>query len=78
MTSDDFISDHFDVRARVHMERALEQVCEGRSGGDSHALRRAVAESIIRCAASGRTAHGQLVEAGERALIQLQPEKKSA
>ena len=78
MFSDNFISDHFDVRTRVHMEMALERVCEGRWGGESHALRRAVAESIIRCAANGRTAFGQLVDAGERALIQLQPDKKSA
>ena len=52
----------------IRMDKALERVCRGRPGGESHELRKLVAESILLSARGGRTAFGQLTEAGERAL----------
>ena len=72
------ISDHFDTRTRNNMEMALERVCRGRPDGESHGFRRLLAEKIVRSAMSGRTGIGQLVEAAERAVIQMRPERKSA
>ena len=72
------ILDKFDRRTLVHMEVALDRICRDRPNGDSHAFRRSVAESIVRCAASGRTAVGQLMEAGERSLTHVRPERQSA
>jgi hypothetical protein len=72
------ISEHFDFRTRTNMEMALERVCRGRPDGESHGFRRHLAEKIVRCAMSGRTSIGQLVEAAERAVIQMGPDRKSA
>ena len=62
------IADGFDFRTLIRMDKALERVCRGRPGGESHELRKLVAESILLSARGGRTAFGQLTEAGERAL----------
>ncbi len=72
------ISDHFDDRTRNRMEMALERVCAGRPDGQSHDFRRLLAERIMRAAAEGKTSLGQLVDAAERGVIQIGPERKSA
>lgn len=61
------ISEHFDTRTRINMKLALDRVCRDRADGKDHRFRRSVAENIIRCALTGRTGIGQLVDAGERA-----------
>jgi len=53
------------------MQIALERVCRGRPGGDSHELRKLIAESIILCAKGGKTGLGQLADAGERSLARI-------
>jgi hypothetical protein len=68
----------FDSRTLMRMEVALDRVCRGRPDGENHTFRRQIAESIIRCAISGRTSMGQLAQAGERAVSHLRPEKESA
>lgn len=62
------ISEHFDTRTRINMKLALDRVCRHRPAGEDHGFRRSVAENIIRCALTGRTGIGQLVDAGERAM----------
>ena len=72
------ISEHFDTRTRINMKLALERVCRERLRGEDHGFRRSVAENIIRCAHAGRTGIGQLVDAGERAVIRTQVERAPA
>jgi hypothetical protein len=48
------------------MNVALDRVCEHTPLGEQHEVRERVAEGIIRCAKSGRTALGALIEAGKR------------
>ncbi|OAF02382.1 hypothetical protein AYJ54_26965 [Bradyrhizobium centrolobii] len=72
------IGEHFDTRTRINMELALDRICRNRPDGESHDFRRAIAENIIRCALTGRTRLGQLVDAGERAVVQMRTERKSA
>ena len=68
------IEGSFDARTLVCMNIALDQVCEHTPLGEQHEVRERVAQDIIRCAKSGRTTLGALVEAGERALARI-PEK---
>jgi hypothetical protein len=72
------IVDGFDFSTLARMDAALEKVCRGRLGGDSHDVRKRVAESIIICARGGKTSLGRLVEAGERALCKTWQDEKSA
>ena len=72
------ISEHFDTRTRINMKLALDRVCRNRPGGEDHGFRRTVAENIIRCAFAGRTGIGQLVDAGERAMITTRGEREPA
>ncbi|WP_425112673.1 hypothetical protein [Bradyrhizobium sp.] len=58
----------FDSRTLANMEVALDRVCETVAEGNSHAVRKRIAEHIIRCARDGRTTLGELTAAGERAL----------
>jgi hypothetical protein len=69
------IEGSFDARTLARMNVALDRVCEHTPLGDQHEVRERVAEGIIRCAKSGRTALGALIEAGKRALARI-PEKK--
>ena len=69
------ISEHFDTRTRINMKLALDRICRSRPGGDDHCFRRSVAENIVRCALRGRTGIGQLVDAGERAVIGTRSER---
>ncbi|KJC37881.1 hypothetical protein [Bradyrhizobium sp. LTSP857] len=72
------ISEHFDTRTRINMKLALDRICRNRPSGDDHGFRKSVAENIIRCALTGRTGLGQLVDAGERAVIKTRSERTSA
>ncbi|MGT2438441.1 hypothetical protein ACU4GH_24740 [Bradyrhizobium betae] len=63
------ISEHFDTRTRINMKLALDRICRNRPAGEDHGFRRSVAEKIVRCALTGRTGIGQLVDAGERAMV---------
>jgi len=72
------IADGFDPRTLANMDVALERVCRGRPNGESHELRAFVAQSIVRCAKTGKTNLGALTEAGERALARLPVRRKFA
>lgn len=72
------IGEHFDTRTRINMKLALDRICRDRPAGEDHGFRRSVAESIIRCALTGRTGIGQLVDAGERAVIKTGSQGHSA
>ena len=72
------IGEHFDTRTRINMKLALDRICRERPAGEDHGFRRSVAESIIRCALTGRTGIGQLVDAGERAVIKTGSPRHSA
>ncbi|UPT83455.1 hypothetical protein HAP41_0000023710 [Bradyrhizobium barranii subsp. apii] len=72
------ISEHFDTRTRINMKLALDRVCRNRPVGEDHCFRRSVAENIIRCALTGRTGIGQLVDAGELAVIRTRSEREPA
>jgi hypothetical protein len=63
------IAEHFDRATMAAMEVALDRVCERWTNGGEHMRRKRVAESIIRCAKTGNTCLGALVEAGERAVV---------
>lgn len=58
----------FDPRTLTNMQVALERVCETVAEGESHAMRKRIAEHIIRCARGGRTTLDELTAAGERGL----------
>ncbi|WP_240535303.1 hypothetical protein [Bradyrhizobium sp. YR681] len=60
------------------MKLALDRICRNRPHGEDHGFRRSVAENIIRCAHAGRTGIGQLVDAGERAVIRIREEREYA
>ncbi|WP_420964995.1 hypothetical protein [Bradyrhizobium sp. B120] len=61
----------FDRRTLANMNLALDRVCENVPYGEDHVVRKRVAEQIIKCATSGKTALGELTDAGQRALISL-------
>ena len=71
------IEGSFDPRTLAYMNVALSRICEHTPRGEQHDVRERVAQGIIRCAKTGRTALGALMEAGERALARI-PEKKAA
>ena len=68
------IEGSFDARTLANMNVALHRVCEHVPLGEQHDVRERVAQGIIRCAKSGRTTLGALIEGGERALARI-PEK---
>jgi|GEM_PF-3110721 len=72
------ISEHFDTRTRINMKLALDRICRNRPAGEDHGFRRSVAEKIIRCALTGRTGIGQLVDAVERATVRTRFETERA
>ena len=72
------ISEHFDTRTRINMKLALDRICRNRPSGDDRGFRKSVAENIVRCALTGRTGIGQLVDAGERAVIRTRAKRTSA
>ena len=65
------IVERFDRRTMAAMEIALEKACACWPNGGQHDLRKRVAQSIIQCAKTGSTSLDALIEAGERAIVQL-------
>jgi hypothetical protein len=65
------IVEHFDRQTMAAMEIALEKACACWPNGGQHNLRKRVAQSIIQCAKTGSTSLDALIEAGERAIVQL-------
>ena len=63
--------ERFDRRTMAAMEIALEKACACWPNGGQHNLRKRVAQSIIQCAKTGSTSLDALIEAGERAIVQL-------
>ena len=60
--------DQFNACTRANMEVALDRVCARHPLGESHELRKRVAEQIKRCAKKGETTLAALAAAGEAAL----------
>jgi hypothetical protein len=71
------IREHFDTRTRINMKLALDRICRTRPDGADRCFRKSVAENIIRCALTGRTGIGQLVDAGERAVVRTRSGRES-
>jgi hypothetical protein len=69
------IDENFDRRTLANMEVALDRVCAKTPGGDTHEVRKRVADAILQCARSGKKTLGALTEAGERARIARRPAK---
>jgi hypothetical protein len=65
------IVERFDRQTMAAMEIALEKACACWPNGGQHNLRKRVAQSIIQCAKTGSTSLDALIEAGERAIVQL-------
>ena len=65
------IVERFDRQTMAAMEIALEKACACWPNGGQHNLRKRVARSIIQCAKTGSTSLDALIEAGERAIVQL-------
>jgi hypothetical protein len=61
----------YDRRTMAAMEVALEKACACWPNGGQHNHRKRVAQSIIQCAKTGSTSLDALIEAGERAIVQL-------
>ena len=59
----------FDSRTFANMQIALDRVCETAEHGESHAVRKRIAEHIIQCARAGKTTLGELTAAGQRGLV---------
>jgi hypothetical protein len=72
------IEGNFDSRTFANMNVALDRVCQRRPDGESYKVRKLVAQRIIRCAKSGKTSLGELVEAGESALTRLRRKSSAA
>jgi hypothetical protein len=60
----------FDRRTLINMQVALDRVCETAEHGESHAVRKRIAEHIIRCARHRKTTLDELTAAGQRGLIE--------
>jgi hypothetical protein len=60
------IDGSFDPRTLANMEVALDRVCANTPKGEEYAVRKPIAQAILRCARSGRTTLGALTQAGER------------
>lgn len=69
------IEESFDRRTLANMEVALERVCAKAPGGDTHEVRKRVADAILQCARKGKRTLGALTEAGERVRIARRPVK---
>ena len=59
----------FDSRTLANMQVALDRVCETAEHGESHAVRKRIAEHIIECARAGGTTLDEFTAAGQRGLI---------
>ena len=72
------IEGKFDSKTLAKMNVALDRVCETAPRGEQHEVRKRIAREIIKCARSGKTALNELTTAGERALHELPPQRKSS
>jgi hypothetical protein len=63
------IEGNFDPRTMANMVVALDRICDENPRGGQHQLRKKVAREILKCARRGKTTLGELVAAGQRALI---------
>ena len=72
------IVERFDRRTMAAMEIALEKACACWPNGGQHNLRKRVAQSIIQCAKTGSTSLDALIEAGERAIVQLSQSRRGS
>ena len=72
------IVERFDRRTMAAMEIALEKACACWPNGGQHNLRKRVAQSIIQCAKTGSTSLDALIEAGERAIVQLRQSSRGS
>jgi hypothetical protein len=64
-------------RTQTDVDAVLELVCRELPHGGHHKERKYIAERLIECAGSGRTALGDLQMVARRALLDL-PHKQSA
>jgi hypothetical protein len=62
------ISEAFDSRTLAKMVLALERACEKATNGETHSVRKRVANQIIKSASSGKTTLEELMTAGQRAV----------
>jgi len=69
------IDENFDRRTMANMEVALDRVCAKTPGGDTHEVRKRVADAILQCARSGKKTLGALTEAGDRVRVARRPAK---
>lgn len=69
------IDENFDRRTLANMEVALDRVCAKTPGGETHDVRKRVADAILQCARSGKKTLGALTEAGERVRVARRPAK---
>ena len=62
------ISEAFDSRTLAKMVLALERACETATNGETHSVRKRIANQIIKSASSGKTTLEELMAAGQRAV----------
>ena len=68
----------FEERVQANMDVVLEEVCAELPNGGDHESRKFIAEQLIQCARSGKSALGDLIYAARRALVQLKKKRRSA
>lgn len=68
----------FESRVLANMNAALDRVCEQAARGQEHSVRKRVANEIIKCARSGKTALDDLMEAGRRGLAKTKPQRSKS
>ena len=65
------IEGDFDRWTLTNMDAALEEVCRNVPRGEEHAVRKRIAQPIIKCAKSGKTTLSELTAAGQHALNEI-------
>jgi hypothetical protein len=61
----------FDSRTMANMNVALDCVCQVARNGENHAVRKRVAQQIVKCARSGKTTLAELTAADQRGLTRF-------
>jgi hypothetical protein len=67
-----------DKRTRAILDLALEEACCGLPHGGDHALRKSVAQKLLRNARKGNTTLEGLSEVARTALLEATKQRKSA
>jgi sirohydrochlorin ferrochelatase len=62
-------------RTKANMDVALEEACRSLPHGGDHALRKKVAQKLLRSAQDGKTTLGELSEVARAALAELTKRK---